>query len=157
LTSAAQLKELDCSDNQLTALVATDCSELKELICYNNKIKGSAFYMPNFIAGDSGEQGRLEFNVPADGNVLTTTKVLRLKDDGWNVLTKIGERSYEEYLGVGGDANFNWVIDEGDVDTMRDHILGSDPSPFSLKDADVNGDGTVDIVDLTLLIQYLTK
>ncbi len=157
LTSAAQLKELDCSGNQLTALVATDCSELKELICYNNKIKGSAFYMPNFIAGDSGEQGRLEFNVPADGNVLTTTKVLRLKDDGWNVLTKIGELSYEEYLGVGGDANYNWVIDEDDVDTMRDHILGSDPSPFSLIDADVNGDGTVDIVDLTLLIQYLTK
>ena len=167
LTSATQLEELDCSDNQLTALVATDCSELKELICYNNKIKGSAFYLP-YISGDSGEQGRLEFNsdpsddnmwipLPADGNVLTTTKVLRLKNDGWNVLTKIGERSHEEYLGVGGDANFNWVIDEDDVDTMRDYILGSDPSPFSLKDADVNGDGTVDIVDLTLLIQYLTK
>ena len=44
-----------------------------------------------------------------------------------------------------------------DVDCLRDYILGLDPQPFSFESADLNGDGEVDIQDLTLLIEMLTE
>ena len=56
---------------------------------------------------------------------------------------------------IGGDANGDDTIDKQDVETLRDYILGSlSSSPVN---ADVDGNNKVDIVDLTKLIEYLTK
>ena len=40
-------------------------------------------------------------------------------------------------------------------DCLRSYILGLALTPFSLESANLNGDGAVDIVDLTLLIEML--
>ena len=58
---------------------------------------------------------------------------------------------------VPGDANGNGEVNAQDVDCLRDYILGLDPQPFSFESANLNGDGAVDIVDLTRLIQLLTE
>ena len=49
------------------------------------------------------------------------------------------------------------MVDAQDIATVRDYILSRDPQPFSLESANLNGDGAVDIQDLTQLIQLLTE
>ena len=44
-----------------------------------------------------------------------------------------------------------------DVERLSDYILGRNSSAFSLKSADLDDNGTVDITDLTLLIEKLKK
>ena len=66
--------------------------------------------------------------------------------------------SYDEYLGAGGDANGDGIIDEQDLDLLRSYILGLiDISSLSQFNSDADGNGTVDIVDLTQLIEVLKK
>ena len=46
-------------------------------------------------------------------------------------------------------------MDAKDIATVRDYILGLNPTPFSPESADLSDDGTVDIVDLTRLIEMV--
>lgn len=175
LSKNTMLESLDCWNNQLEEINVSQCGELGWIRCYNNRltsldlssspkmyyiecygnqIQGKDFHLPTFDAPTPGEKGWLEFyNGPSDGNMMTKQQALSAKNKGWDVIYK----ETGEYLGVGGDANGDGIIDEQDVDTMRDYILGRKPNPFSMYNADANNDSTVDIVDLTLLIQYLTE
>ena len=53
---------------------------------------------------------------------------------------------------VNGDGNFNKL----DVNAMADHLAGR-PAGVIKSLADMNGDGIIDIVDMTLMIQLLTN
>ena len=89
---------------------------------------------------------------PATGNVITISQVRAANAKGWRVFEK---GKTDEYVGSAGDANGDDGIDEADIDCLRDYILGLNPSSFSFEGADMNGDGTIDIVDLTKLIEML--
>lgn len=157
VSGCSELGSVRCYSNRLTGLDLSANPKMYNLECYDNQIQGKNFKMPTFTPAVPGEQGWLAFNNgPSDGNMLTKLQALFVKNNGWNVLTKNDDSSYDEYLGVGGDANGDGVIDENDVNILRDYILGLiDISSLSQYNADADYNGKMDIVDLTKLIEML--
>ncbi len=54
-----------------------------------------------------------------------------------------------------GDANCDGKIDVNDVTTTINYILKKNPNPFSYDNANVNGDDTVSVMDVTLIIDMI--
>lgn len=54
-----------------------------------------------------------------------------------------------------GDLNGDWVLDQSDVDSLINVILGIATAGMEI--ADVNGDGKVDVSDVTALINAISK
>ena len=54
-----------------------------------------------------------------------------------------------------GDVDGNGSVEIGDVSTLIDYLLGSNPQPFVYAAADFSGDGSVSIVDVSSLIDFL--
>ena len=54
-----------------------------------------------------------------------------------------------------GDVDMNGEVGIGDVSTLIDHLLGSDPQPYDAAAADVDQNGSVDIADVSALIDML--
>ena len=150
------LRGLSCNNNYLSELYLSGMPDLQILECYGNRIRGGDMTkLINSLNSDVGMIWAMAPDEPAGGNLITVSQVEAANDKGWRVFLK--GKMDEGYAGVVGDANGDLYIDEDDIATMRDYVTSLDPSSFSFDDADMNGDGTVDIVDLTLLIQYLTE
>ena len=146
------LTSLDCHSNQLTSLDVSKNRVLTELIITYNQIRGAGMAkLVNSLLEVTN--GKFYVTDGTDGNRITTVQVAAAEKKGWGVLTGVGD----DYPGVDipGDANGDGEVNAQDVDCLRDYILGLDPTPFSLESANLNGDGAVDIVDLTLLIEML--
>lgn len=150
------LRGLSCNNNYLSELYLSGMPDLQILECYGNRIRGGDMTkLISSLNSDVGMIWAMAPDEPVGGNLITVSQVEAANDKGWRVFLK--GKMDEGYAGVVGDANGDLCIDEDDIATMRDYVIGLDPSSFSFDDADMNGDGTVDIVDLTLLIQYLTE
>ena len=54
-----------------------------------------------------------------------------------------------------GDVNDDGTVSIGDVTTLIDYLLGSEPEPFNPLNADVSQDGNISIGDVTSLIDQL--
>ena len=54
-----------------------------------------------------------------------------------------------------GDVNMDGVVSVNDVTTLIAYILGDDPQPIDLAEADFDQDGDIAIVDVTKLINYI--
>lgn len=52
---------------------------------------------------------------------------------------------------IAGDANCDGDIDESDVNAIANHILSNETAGFSVKNADVNEDGHVDVADIVIV------
>ena len=154
LSKNTALKELFCVNNQLTSLDVSKNTALTDLLCYNNQIRGAGMAtLINSLPEVTNGIFEVYDSEGTEGNEITTVQVKAAKAKGWDVLTGVGD----DYPGVDipGDANGDGEVNAQDVDCLRDYILGLDPTPFSLESANLNGDGAVDIVDLTLLIEML--
>ena len=158
------LTELYCDGNQLEALDVSNNKALTGLACCGNQIRGKA--MATLISRlPTVESGYLYvFAIPDDGNVITPVQVQAAEANGWSVLAadytnSEGFPALVPYSGkaVPGDANGDGEVNATDVDCLRSYILGLDPKPFSLESANLNGDSTVDIADLTKLIEKLKE
>lgn len=58
---------------------------------------------------------------------------------------------------VQGDADGNGVVDAKDIKAVADYIMGKDPFPFVIANANLNGDTKVDAADLVLLVNLVTS
>lgn len=58
---------------------------------------------------------------------------------------------------IPGDANSNGIVDWNDVKAIIDYIMGTPPAGFSVAQANVNGDGVVNVADLVEVIQYVKE
>ncbi len=127
-------------------------TSLNELKCWINNIDGS-FVSLLPVTTD----GKLYYfyGEGRDFNTMTPAQVYTANQKGWRVLREDGS----DYLGVivEGDADGNGEVGTQDVERLSDYILGRNSSAFSLKSADLDDNGTVDITDLTLLIEKLKK
>ena len=159
------LKWLFCEGNELTSLDVSKNTTLAELWCFNNLIRGKG--MTDLVKSlpdrsSASKEGKLYVyrdETPA-GNLMTPGQVEIATNKKWSVLRyDVDIRDWVAYEGeiIPGDANGNGVVDAQDIATVRDYILGRDPQPFSFESANLNGDSTVDIQDLTQLIQLLTE
>ena len=149
-------------NNQLTSLDVSGCTALTYLDCYSNQIRGVAMTeliesLPDRESASEGDLWVYDNETP-EGNMMTKVQVKIATDKNWNVqMWDEEEYDWVPYEGeiIPGNANGDGVVDAQDIATVRDYILGRDPQPFSLESADLDESGTVDIVDLTRLIEKL--
>ena len=58
---------------------------------------------------------------------------------------------------VMGDADGNGKVDLDDVEAIANYIMGTPPAGFNMVQADINGDGEVNVVDLVKLVQIIKE
>ena len=97
-------------------------------------ITGNSYELKNLIAG-----GRYVYRVKAVYNETSASK--------WSDLQKI--TLVAQAGAVLGDVDGNGTVDVSDVTTLTNYILGLNPSPFLLDNADVNHDGKLNVTDVT--------
>ncbi len=54
-----------------------------------------------------------------------------------------------------GDANCDEIVDILDAITSSNYVLGYNPTPFCFENADINGDGIINIADIILLVDII--
>ena len=159
LTKNTKLQTLQCSNNQLTSLILSkNATSLTSINCDGNRLRGSS--VDDFISSLPETGGDLAFynNETATGNSMTVKQVQSALQMGWAVYYwNEAMNDWVPYFGeiLEGDANDDGEVTAEDLATIRDYILGLNPSPFFPEAADMNVDGDVDIVDLTILIKRL--
>ncbi len=115
----------------------------------NDPIEGYQYY--HLISNGDGNP---EFVVAEKGlKVMPGKALLRVKAD-------LAAESYNHVLtesSVEGDVDGNGVVEATDVKALVDRLLGNElgMKGFLVPDADVNGDKTVDVADVTQLINIL--
>ena len=119
-------------NNQLTALSLAGCTELFQLYCYNNRIKAQAMEdMVNSLEVPpyGGYMVVVDLDSGIEQNEITTAQVAIARAKTWSVESISGEEDFAPYDGI---------------DPGADVLLG-----------DVNGDGVVNIADVTAMIDYI--
>ena len=118
---------------------------------WNDPIEGYKYY---HLISDVDDNP--EFIVAGNGlKVMPGKALLRVKAD-------LAAESYNHVLtesSVEGDVDGNGVVEATDVKALVDRLLGNElgMKGFLVPDADVNGDKTVDVADVTQLINILIK
>lgn len=115
---------------------------------WNDPIEGYQYY--HLISNDDGNP---EF-VVAENNLEVIPETL------FRVKAKLAAESYNHVLtesSVEGDVDGNGKVEATDVKALVDRLLGNElgMKGFLVPDADVNGDNTVDVADVTQLINIL--
>jgi hypothetical protein len=59
------------------------------------------------------------------------------------------------YGSIPGDANGSFAVDVADVITTVNYVTGQNPQPFLFDAADVNGDGTINVLDIVGIINII--
>ena len=165
------LKELDCQINSLTSLDVSKNTALIYLYCYDNDLKTlnvskntALDYLNcagNQISGDAMANlvnslplvtGDCSFIVCDDNrtpdNVITTVQVEIATDNGWKV-KKYNKRNFQvDYVGL-GDVNGDNKIDQTDLDTIVDIIMGRVNLGYA---GDLNNDGKTNAADVVKMV-----
>ena len=135
LSGCTSLETVEALYNQIASMNVSNCPNLKTMTIYYNYLTGSA--MGNLIASlptRSGETGNMYAIVDRypdsgstdEGNVITAAQVSQANAKNWAIY------------------HYNWY------NNSWEPIAGS-----SSQRGDVNGDGSVNISDVTTLINYL--
>ncbi len=95
----------------------------------------------------------VETQLTADGKPLKVgIRSTSSADFYWTIFRNF---SLSFHGGLTGDVNRDGTVDGTDVDVLAHYLTGVTPDVFASKAADLDGNGAVDIVDLTLLIKNL--
>lgn len=95
----------------------------------------------------------VETQLTADGKPLKVgIRSASSADAYWTIFRNF---SLSFHGGLTGDVNRDGTVDGADVDVLAHYLTGVTPDVFASKAADLDGNGAVDIVDLTLLIKNL--
>ena len=163
LSNNKALMSLSCYQNQLTTLVISYNPLWEYLACYNNRIKGKDMWnivnsLPILPEGTTNYFDPIDISSSEEQNVITALQVAAANAKGWAVMAYDGH-SFVDYDGIHipGDANGDGEVTADDVNVVCAYILGllPDNQPFDEESADVSNDGTVDIVDVTRLIELV--
>ena len=157
-----KLQTLQCSNNRLTSLILSkNATSLASINCDLNSLRGSS--VDDFISSlPTTVLGIIAFcgNEAATGNRITIPQAKTARRKGWEVCQwNDALNNWVPYSGdiLAGDANGDDEVNDEDLEAITDYLLGRTPSTFYSEGADMNGNGEVDIVDLTKLIKKLTE
>lgn len=67
----------------------------------------------------------------------------------------LNDVNYSPLPPIPGDANGDDKLDESDITTIEQYIMGNTPARFVKEAADVNGDGQVNVGDITVITNIL--
>ena len=153
------LTSLNCTNNRLTTIDLSNNKSLNTLFCSVNRISGTGMTaLLNSLpviswTAPSGKIYVVDETNKSEYNVCSTVQRAIATSKRWSVYHNTG--LWELYAGSAvekGDANGDGVIDANDVDALADYILTG--TFVGDTDAlDVDGSGTIDIVDLARLIR----
>ena len=152
----SELALINCYNNQLTTVDVTNLTGLKYLCCYCNNIKGAGLdaLLNSLPERTSDDIGALQFIwIDNDQNFCTPRQVAIAGAKNWKV-TDIQGFGYPGAV-VPGDANCDGVVGSDDIVILCQHILGLTPDSFETEAADFDGDGEVNIKDLTDIINIV--
>ena len=141
---------LYCYDNDLKTLNVSKNTALDYLNCAGNQISGDA--MANLVNSLPFVTGDCSFIVCDDNrtpdNVITTVQVEIATDNGWKV-KKYNKRNFQvDYVGL-GDVNGDKKIDQTDLDTIVDIIMGRVNLGYA---GDLNNDGKTNAADVVKMV-----
>jgi len=141
---------LYCYDNDLKTLNVSKNTALETLDCSGNQISGDA--MANLVNSLPFVTGDCSFIVCYDNrtpdNVITTVQVEIATDNGWKV-KKYNNRNFQvDYVGL-GDVNGDNKIDQTDLDTIVDIIMGRVNLGYA---GDLNNDGKTNAADVVKMV-----
>ena len=143
------LERLYCHNNQLTSLDVSKNTALTYLDCSHNQISGDA--MANLVNSLPFVTGEGVFYVCNDNrtpdNVITTVQVKIATDKHWKV-KKYGKYGDQDYVGL-GDVNGDNKIDQTDLDTIVDIIMGRVNLGYA---GDLNNDGKTNAADVVKMV-----
>lgn len=156
------LTSLNCTNNRLTTIDLSNNKSLNTLFCSVNRISGTGMTaLVNSLpviswTSPSGKIYVVDETNKSEYNVCSTVQRVIATSKRWSVYHNTG--LWELYEGSAvekGDANGDGVIDANDVDALTAYILTGALPPFvgDTNALDVDGSGTVDIVDLARLIR----
>ena len=156
------LTSLNCTNNRLTTIDLSNNKSLNTLFCSVNRISGTGMTaLVNSLpviswTSSSGKIYVVDETNKSECNVCSTVQRAIATSKRWSVYHNTG--LWELYEGSAvekGDANGDGVIDANDVDALTAYILTGTLPPFvgDTDALDVDGSGTVDIVDLARLIR----
>lgn len=156
------LTSLNCTNNRLTTIDLSKNTALNTLFCSVNRISGTGMTaLVNSLpviswTSSSGKIYVVDETNKSEYNICSTVQRAIATSKRWSVYHNTG--LWEPYAGSAvekGDANGDGVIDANDVDALTAYILTGTLPPFvgDTNALDVDGSGTVDIVDLTRLIR----
>jgi hypothetical protein len=144
------LIKLRCYNNQLTSLDVSKNTALETLDCAGNQISGDA--MANLVNSLPSVTGDCPFIVCDDNrtpdNVITTVQVEIATDKGWMVKKNDSGYDEQDYVGL-GDVNGDKKIDQTDLDTIVDIIMGRVNLGYA---GDLNNDGKTDAADVVKMV-----
>ena len=159
VAGCTKLTNILCHDNQLTTLDVSGCSALTSINCSGNQIRGAGMTALVNKLTDNEKEKKLHVchNETETGNEISAAQVQVAKTKGWVVRAIFeGETYYDDYSGIiiKGDANGDLEVTDDDVETLHEYILGelSADQWFDEISADANGDGKINIEDVTWLI-----
>ena len=141
---------LYCYDNDLKTLNVSKNTALDYLNCAGNQISGDA--MANLVNSLPFVTGDCSFivcdNNRTPDNVITTVQVEIATDNGWKV-KKYNKRNFQvDYVGL-GDVNGDNKIDQTDLDTIVDIIMGRVNLGYA---GDLNNDGKTNAADVVKMV-----
>ena len=171
------LVELNCSQNKLSALDTTKCANLEVLYCANNqstkKLTVNVAKLDGLNLSTTGAQGNVEIKVngaapsgkPVTGTLDAGGMRLTLSQNGKvKYMTIIVGDQYRfdavvngKYTLTAEDYNYDDYVPRSTTVTVTNGtITGMDGFKLA-RSGDVNLDGTLDVYDLQLLYEYVSK
>lgn len=154
----ANLRTLNCSENNLSTIDLSKNKILTELQCHQNQIQGDGAQAFADNLPQRSTEGLLRFKVKDvdDANILTPAQVATITGKLWKVQW-LESGNWIDYLGEGeallGDVNRDGKVNVGDVTTLVNMILGVEATDVTR--ADINGDTKVDVTDVTALVNII--
>ena len=104
------------------------------------KSRGNQAYLPMLVPKPANSRAAARAAAASESAPLSFSLVIKNRS---SILYKLGD--------INGDGSFNKL----DVNTMADHLAGRPTARFVNGVADMNDDGNIDVVDLTLMIQKI--
>ena len=113
----------------------------------------------NNIVGTSGSIATIKVTASKDvvGGSLTAyfRKVKLSKLDGTG--STYEEMAFPITVLKPGDANYDNEVDTKDIVAITEYMMGKEPENFNVKNADVNGDGIINIADIIQIVKQILK
>lgn len=83
----------------------------------------------------------------------------KLVNNVYHIENTVEEIIIEAYFisHVLGDASGDGIVNDTDIEMVRDYIMGNPSENFNFKNADTNSDGSVNVVDLVRIVNMIEK